>query len=222
MPVLPLVLFLTLTAGTDRTVPPGCREDHRTCREDCTIDYGSGTNKYKLLNECVARCDRERDACTTRFYSLRDTSGDLPSTRGGSGPESEQFEDPSRGGFNQDTERRGVYRANEPAAAPAPVEKAPAEDDLALPPEPTEPPAPPEPAEPPAAVAAPPPPAPAAKSTPEKKPAPEVKKKSPPARARGKQEEIRAFDDEEETPTEGTPPAAPEPTPPAKKKRSTK
>ena len=205
MPVLPLVLFLTLTAGTDRTVPPGCREDHQTCREDCTIDYGSGTNKYKQLNQCIAQCDRERDACTTRFYSLRDTSGDLPSSRGASGPESEQFEDPSKSGFSSDTERRGVYRSNEPAPAPepAPAEKTPAEDDLALPAEPAEPPPEPTPAPTPAPVA---------------KPGPEMKKKTPPARAKGKEEEIRAFDDEEPAPPPESTPAAPE----KKKKRPAK
>ncbi|ATB42807.1 hypothetical protein CYFUS_008286 [Cystobacter fuscus] len=182
MPMLPLVLLLTLTAGDDRSIPPGCREDHGTCREDCTIDYGGGTTKYQLLNQCIARCTRERDACTTRFYTLRNTAGDLPASPTGSAPASEQFEEPSKPTSFQDTERRGVYRASE--AAP-PAESAPEET-----------------------PAAPPPPAPAeVEEKPEEEPAPapkppaEEKKSAPP---RGKREEIRIFGDSEDTATEAS------------------
>ncbi|OJH40096.1 hypothetical protein [Cystobacter ferrugineus] len=202
MPVLPLVLLLTLTAGEDRTIPPGCREDHETCREDCTIDYGGGTTKYQQLNQCVTRCTRERDACTTRFYTLRNTAGDQPATPTGSAPATERFEDPSTPTPFQDSERRGVYRANdaEPSTQSAP-EETPAET-----------------------PAAPPPPASAkAEEKPEEEPTPAPK---PPAEekqksaARGKQEEIRIFGDSEDTAREATekdaaPPVEPKPKKPA-------
>ena len=183
MTVLPLVLLLTLTAGDDRTIPPGCREDYGTCREDCTIDFGGGTTKYQQLNQCVARCTRERDACTTRFYSLRDTARDQRASPTGSAPATEQLEDPSKPMPSQDTERRGVYRADE--AAP-PAQSAPEET----------PPTSAEPEEEPA---------------PAPKPPAEVKKKSAPSR--GKREEIRIFGDSDDTATEAskedaTPPAA--------------
>lgn len=189
MPVLPLVLLLTLTAGDDQAIPPGCREDYGTCREDCTIDYGGGTTKYKQLNQCVARCTRERDACTTRFYTLRDTAGDQPASPTGPAPASEQFEDPSKPTSFQDTERRGVYRANE--AAP-PAESAPEE--------PPAPPAPPAPAEPEVEPEQEPAPAP--------KPPAEVKKSEPP---QGKREEIRIFGDSEDTAAEASKEDAPLP-----------
>ncbi|WNG20337.1 hypothetical protein [Cystobacter fuscus] len=197
MPVLPLVLLLTLTAGDDRTIPPGCREDYGTCREDCTIDFGGSTTKYQQLNQCVARCTRERDACTTRFYTLRDTTGDQPASPTGPAPASEQFEDPSKPTSFQDTERRGVYRANE---ARPPAESAPEEETSAAPP-------PPAPAEPDVE----------SKLEPEEEPAPapkppaEVKKKSTPTR--GKREEIRIFGDSDDTATEESQPAKPTATP---------
>jgi hypothetical protein len=181
MPVLPLVLLLTLTAGNDRTIPPGCREDYGTCREDCTIDYGGGTTKYQQLNQCVAQCDRERDACTTRFYTLRDTARDQPATPTGSAPATKQFEDPSKPTPFQGAERRGVYRANE---AEPPAESAPGETSAA--------PAPPAPAGPEEELEQEPAPAP--------KPPAEVKKKSA---TRGSQEEIRIFGDSDDTAREG-------------------
>jgi hypothetical protein len=194
MTVLPLVLLLTLTAGTDRTVPPGCREDHGTCREDCTIDYGGGTTKYQQLNQCVARCNREQEACTTRFYSLRNTAGDLPSSPSSSSSEPARFEELPPGSSFQDTERRGVYRADE---APAPQEEPAAEEKPASAP-------PPAPAE--------------SEPATEPKPPAEVKKKSEPSRARGTQEEMRIFGDSDEEATEKSPEdAAPAPeSPPAK------
>jgi hypothetical protein len=73
----PLVVFLTLAAGSSsRPIPAGCREDHGTCREDCTIDYGGSTTKYRQLGECLQRCDREQNDCTSRHYSLRDAQVD--------------------------------------------------------------------------------------------------------------------------------------------------
>lgn len=190
MPALPLVLLLTLTAGPDRGIPPGCREDHRTCREDCTIDYGGGTAKYKQLNQCVSSCDQEQDACTTRFYTLRNTVGDQPASAIPS-EDPEQFADPQKDSTVQDTERRDVYRAQDaeessPAAPP--------------PPEPEEAPAPP------------PPPPPEEEESPvellplsatpgfesESKPAPDSKKKAAPSRPRGKQEEMRIFGDSDD------------------------
>ena len=56
---LPLVVLLTLAAGPDRTVPVGCREDFETCREDCTIDYGGSTTKYRQLSQCIQGCEKE-------------------------------------------------------------------------------------------------------------------------------------------------------------------
>ncbi|WNG29886.1 hypothetical protein F0U62_42140 [Cystobacter fuscus] len=201
MPVLPLVLLLTLTAGDDQAIPPGCREDFGTCREDCTIDYGGGTTKYKQLNQCVARCTRERDACTTRFYTLRDTAADQPASPTGPAPASEQFEDPSKPTSFQDTERRGVYRANEAApAAETPPEEPPAA------------PAPPATAEPGMESKL------ESKVEPEEKPLPapeppaEVKKSAPP---RGKREEIRIFGDSDDTAREA---AEQDAAPPAKSK----
>ncbi|EPX65029.1 hypothetical protein D187_000454 [Cystobacter fuscus DSM 2262] len=201
MPMLPLVLLLTLTAGDDRSIPPGCREDHGTCREDCTIDYGGSTTKYQQLNQCVARCTRERDACTTRFYTLRDTAGDLPASPTGPAPASERFEEPSKPTSLQDTERRGVYRANE-AAPPAEPSAESAPEEM---------------------PAAPPPPAPAEpeveskveleeKPLPAPKPPAEVKKSPPP---RGKREEIRIFGDSDDTAAEASKEDA---APPAKSK----
>ena len=74
----PLVVLLTLAAGPDRTVPAGCREDFVICREDCTIDYGGSTTKYRQLSLCLQSCEKEQAECTTRHYSLRDTGYDKP------------------------------------------------------------------------------------------------------------------------------------------------
>ncbi len=133
MALLPLVLALSLGAS-DQTIPAGCREDYGTCREDCTIDYGGVTTKYKQLGQCVDTCNRERDACTTRHYSLRDTGGDLPTTPSARPPLDEWEQRESSGGGRTvpasttapDSGRRGVYRASEAAAPAAPA----ASDDL--------------------------------------------------------------------------------------------
>jgi hypothetical protein len=75
-----LVIFLTLAAGSSsRPIPAGCREDHGTCREDCTIDYGGSTTKYRQLGDCLQRCDREQHECTSRHYSQSDSNQAEPS-----------------------------------------------------------------------------------------------------------------------------------------------
>lgn len=109
---LPIVVLLTLAAGPDRTVPVGCREDFETCREDCTIDYGGSTTKYRQLSLCIQGCENEKAECTTRHYSLRDTGYDAP---GGDTPAPASRPETPRDGV-----RRGVYRAAESEPAPEP------------------------------------------------------------------------------------------------------
>ena len=164
MALLPLVALLTLGAASDSTtIPAGCREDFGTCREDCTIDYGGSTKKYHQLGECIAGCTHERDECTTRHYSLRDTSSDAPAGRE-SKREQEPWErlesgssgraTPASGSASPSSARQGVYRASD--AAPKPALDA---DDLREPaPETHE--ERPAPAPAPSVKAAPPPPAP--------------------------------------------------------------
>lgn len=105
---LPLVVFLTLAAGSDSTIPVGCREDFETCREDCTIDYGGGTTKYRQLRQCIQGCDEKQAECTTRHYSLRDLGDDAP----------REAAPAPRPETPRDGVRRGVYRAGEAEPAP--------------------------------------------------------------------------------------------------------
>jgi len=121
MALLPLVILLSLGAQPDQTIPVGCREDFGTCREDCTIDYGGGTTKYRQLGKCIDGCTKERDACTTRHYSLRDTSNDMPAYREQTESIADWERDESGGGGQTtpasgaapDTTRCGVYRASQ-------------------------------------------------------------------------------------------------------------
>lgn len=141
-----LVVFLTLAGSPNRPIPAGCSEDYGTCREDCTIEFGGSTTKYRQLSECLRNCDKQQTECTRQHYSLRDAQLDPKSTSG--------TESTSSSG------RRGVYRASEAEPSTPPESPAP-------PPAPVEPPAEPEP------VAAPEPkPQPAAQP----KPAPEPEK----------------------------------------------
>ena len=84
----------------------------RTCREDCTIDYGGSTTKYRQLSQCIQGCENEKAECTTRHYSLRDTGYDAP--------EGDTPAPASRPETPRDGVRRGVYRAAESEPAPAP------------------------------------------------------------------------------------------------------
>ncbi len=188
---LPLVVLLTLAAGPDRTVPVGCREDFQTCREDCTIDYGGSTTKYRQLRQCLEGCETEQSECTTRHYSLRDTGYDAP----GRDPEPASRPETPRDGV-----RRGVYRAEESEPAPK-VEPAVMKE-----PEP-EPEAKPEPEPEPKAAPEP---------EPEKRPAPKTKPKSAVKKASGKSGDMRIFDDGEPEPeaeAEPEPEPAPRPAP---------
>ena len=150
MHLFTLVAFLTLAGTPNRPIPAGCGEDYGTCREDCTIEFGGSTTKYRQLGECLRTCDKEQTECTRRHYALRDAQVDPTSP---SAPASGPRPTPSSG-------RQGVYRASEAEPATPPESPAP-------PPAPVEPPAKPEP------VAAPPAkPQPAAQP----KPAPEPEK----------------------------------------------
>jgi hypothetical protein len=104
MHLFTLVAFLTLAGTPNRPIPAGCSEDYGTCREDCTIEFGGSTTKYRQLGECLRNCDKEQTECTRRHYALRDTQG-TNST-------------PSSG-------RQGVYRASEAEPATPPESPAP-------------------------------------------------------------------------------------------------
>jgi hypothetical protein len=192
---LPLVIFLTLAAGANRPIPEGCREDHGTCREDCTIDYGGSTTKYRQLTACIVRCDKEQKECTSRHYSLQDAQIDLdPAQQRTPDPAMREPDTVPASGTEapRDSVRRGVYRASE-----------------------AEPPAPTEPAEPPAAVE---PPAPAAKEPPVAAPAPAPEPKAQPQPAapvkpaaepasKKDSDDVRIFDDPEPEPAPAPKPA---------------
>ncbi|MCY1081409.1 hypothetical protein [Archangium lansingense] len=190
---LPLVVLLTLAAGPDRTVPVGCREDFQTCREDCTIDYGGSTTKYRQLSLCIQGCDKEQAECTTQHYSLRDTGYDAPE-RDSETPASRP--EPPRDGV-----RRGVYRAaeSEPAAETESAEEK--EPEPAPEPEPE--------------LKAEPEPAPETRPASKSKPTGEVK------RASAKSGDMRVFDDAEPEPEAAEEPEPePEPAPKPAPKRT--
>lgn len=197
----PLVVFLTLAAGPDRTVPTGCREDYETCREDCTVDYGGSTAKYRQLNQCMERCLDEQSECTSRHYSLRDAQIDPlpPREQDPAMREPESYDrdtrTPASGtGSAHDGVRRGVYRATESEPAPQ-AEQA----ETTEPTETKEPEAAPEPA-----------PAPRSQPAAKAKSAPEPATKS-------KDEEIRVFDEPEAEPAPAPRPA-PKPSEPLRPK----
>ncbi|MFY0529012.1 hypothetical protein ACN28I_39590 [Archangium gephyra] len=182
----PLVVLLTLAAGPDRTVPAGCREDFVTCREDCTIDYGGSTTKYRQLSLCLQSCEKEQAECTTRHYSLRDTGYDKP-VRDTEAPAA-RIETP------RDGVRRGVYRASDSEPAPEP------EPDMIKEPEPE-----PEPAPEPKAEQ---------QREPEPEVRPTPKGKSTVKKASAKSGDMRIFDEDEPTPApEPEAEAEPEPEP---------
>ncbi len=202
MPSLPLVILLTLAAGPNRPIPEGCREDQRTCREDCTIEYGGSTTKYRQLIECTMRCDKEQKECSNEYYLRQEANFEMaprtadpalrePDTIPASGTE------PAR-----DSVRQGVYRASE-AEPPTPTESS-------------------EPVEAPAAVE---PPAPAKKPEPIAAPAPKSQPAAPAKPASKDSEDIPIFDDPEPEPAPAPKPAPkpveptrPQPPPEPKKK----
>ncbi|HYO68015.1 MAG TPA: hypothetical protein VEU33_18250 [Archangium sp.] len=208
---LPLVVLLTLAAGSDRTVPVGCREDFETCREDCTIDYGGSTTKYRQLRLCLQSCEKAQSECTTRHYSLRDTGDDEPGedTRPAARPETPR-----------DGVRRGVYRAEESAPAP---EAEPAVTKQPEPaPEPKVEPVPEPKAEPAPEPKAEPEPVPEPKAERKPEPEPEVrpapKQKNAVKKASGKSGDMRIFgDDESGAAAEPAPEPEPAPRPAPKR-----
>jgi hypothetical protein len=122
MHLFTLVAFLTLAGTPNRPIPAGCSEDYGTCREDCTIEFGGSTTKYRQLGECLRSCDKEQTECSRRHYALRDAQMDPTSP---SAPASGPRSTPSSG-------RQGVYRASEaepatPPEPPAPPPAAPVE-----------------------------------------------------------------------------------------------
>jgi hypothetical protein len=202
----PLVIFLTLAAGPNRPIPAGCREDHGTCREDCTIEYGGSTTKYRQLTACLVSCDKEQKECTSRHYSLLDMQSDsVPPPRTEDPAMRESDTVPASGTEPAgDSVRRGVYRASE-AESPAPAE----------PPAPVEPPAPPVKEEPIAA------PAPAPKPEPKAQPAAQPKPVSEPVSKDS--EDVPIFDEPEPAPApkpapKPVEPMRPQPPPEPKKK----
>jgi hypothetical protein len=203
---LPLVIFLTLAAGPNRSIPAGCREDHETCREDCTIEYGGSTTKYRPLTECLVRCDKEQKECTSRHYSLQDMRSDPVPTRTAEPAMREPDTVPASGTEPaRDSVRRGVYRAAE-AEPSTPAEPPPA---------PAEPPAPAAKEEPIAA------PAPAPKPEPKSQPAAQAKPVSEPAAKDS--EDVPIFDEPEPAPApkpapKPVEPPRPQPPPEPKKK----
>jgi hypothetical protein len=216
MHAFPLVIFLTLAAGSSsRPIPAGCGEDHGTCREDCTIEYGGSTKKYRQLGDCLQRCDREQSDCASRHYSLRDAQIDPqpgsrepepalaePTTRQSDSSWAE--EDAPAKPASTPTGRRDVYRASQakPSAPTKPV--APAE---------------------PAASAEPVAPAkPAVKPTPVAAPAPKPVTQLKPTSASTKEgsSDMRVFDDPEPAPApkpEPKPVAPSRPTAPPESKK---
>lgn len=204
---LPLVILLTLAADPDRTVPVGCREDYATCREDCTVDYGGSTSKYRQLTQCMDRCTHEQSECTTRHYSLRDADLDSlpkrekdPAMREPSHDDDLRYSDTAKPASSTakppDGVRRGVYRATEgePAEQTEPaVMKEPAETkQKELEPEPE-----PEPA-------------------PAPKQAPAAKSKRAPASS--KDDDIRIFEDPDPEPAPAPKAVAPKPSEPIRPK----
>lgn len=200
---LPLVILLTLAADPDRTIPVGCREDFATCREDCTIDYGGGTAKYRLLTQCMERCSHEQSECTTRHYSLRDANLDSmpqrerdPAMREPSHDDdlrdSDKVKPASSTAKPSDGVRRGVYRASEGEPA-AETEPAVMKEPVKM----TDPEPEPEPA-------------------PAPKPSPAAQSKRAPAAA--KDDDIRIFDDPDPEPAPAPKAAAPKPSEPLRPK----
>ncbi|WP_257448776.1 hypothetical protein [Archangium lipolyticum] len=139
---LSLVIFLTLAAGPDRPIPAGCREDYRTCREDCTIDYGASTKKYRQLTQCLVGCDKEQKECSSQHYSLQDAQIDpMPARQPDPAMrEAEPYEDPDKSSTvpasstqtSGDAVRRGVYRASEEEST-EPILPAPKAEPVAAP-----------------------------------------------------------------------------------------
>jgi hypothetical protein len=139
---LSLVVFLTLAAGPDRPIPAGCREDYRTCREDCTIDYGGTTTKYKQLTQCLVSCDKEQKQCSSQHYSIQDAQIDpMPARQPDPAMrEAESYEDPDKASTvpasstqsSGDSVRRGVYRASEDEST-EPIQPAPKAEPVAAP-----------------------------------------------------------------------------------------
>ncbi|MFL5352184.1 hypothetical protein [Archangium sp.] len=202
---LPLVILLTLAADPDRTIPVGCREDFATCREDCTIDYGGSTSKYRLLTQCMERCSHEQSECTTRHYSLRDANLDsMPQRERDPAMREPSHDDDLRDSDNvkpasstakpPDGVRRGVYRASEGEPA-AQTESAEMKEPVKM--KDPEPEPEPEPA-------------------PAPKPSPAAQSKRAPAAA--KDDEIRIFDDPEPEPAPAPKAAAPKPSEPLRPK----
>jgi hypothetical protein len=201
---LPLVILLTLAADPDRTVPVGCREDYATCREDCTIDYGGSTAKYRLLTQCMERCSNEQSECTTRHYSLRDADLDSmpqrtrdPATREPASHDDDLRDSDTRPASStakpQDGVRRGVYRASEGEEPAAQTEPAAMKEPAKMKdPEPE-----PDPA-------------------PAPKPSPAAHSKRAPTPS--KDEDIRIFDDPEPEPAPAPKAAAPKPSEPLRPK----
>jgi hypothetical protein len=220
MSAFPLVIFLTLASHSDRasTIPPGCRADYDSCHEDCTVEYGGVTTKYRQLTQCVDKCLSEQDDCTTRHYSLRDAQMEEPSSRGRDKRSTggDEFGDPRPAESTpRDGTRRGVYRATD-EEAPAPAKAEPPVTREPAPPRAPEP--EPEPEPKPA-----PPPRPAARSTPP--PAPAATKPAP--KAASGDEDIPVFgsssEDEEAPAPKPKPAPAPSgplhPTPPPEPKK---
>ncbi|MBN1205748.1 MAG: hypothetical protein JXB05_12600 [Myxococcaceae bacterium] len=198
----PLLLLLFLAgpaAAQDDSGPPaGCKEDRITCREDCSVEYGSSTRNYKKLGSCLGTCNYRYDKCRELHRALQkqkeleiepplasptpvppEEPGQSASAAEGSPEDNAAPSDSSEP--DEPGVRRGVYRASE-VAEPEPVKGSEPETPAPTEPEPkpAEATAPAE--EEPLVDEAPPPPPP----PPKPKPKPAPKRTQPPTEPKKK------------------------------------
>jgi hypothetical protein len=131
MRALPLLL-LTLLGWPAATLASsglsGCKEDSTTCREDCSVEYGSSSRAYSKLKVCLGKCRNKYNLCRDRHLALQEEKDlGIEANPASSTPppakEPTRFsasdEDPAEDkapatAVSDTATRRGVYRATEP------------------------------------------------------------------------------------------------------------
>lgn len=68
-----LALLLVASAQTEAPLPKDtpvrCDEEKDSCRDGCSLDFGSSAETRKQLTTCLDRCDERRDVCLLRIVA---------------------------------------------------------------------------------------------------------------------------------------------------------
>ncbi len=105
--------LLTLPAFAQGRAPTACNEENASCREDCTMDFGTSQRTQSQLLKCIDACRTTHQRCTERWNELREANIDPDPPRQGAQQVGDTF-------ISEETPVPGANLEGEPARTTAP------------------------------------------------------------------------------------------------------